>query len=232
MKDYPLKSGERQVGTKLADIRADHIARYMMVVDKINDEYTDATDASDVYGLDMFCGNGYGTHILATETKSVVHGIDASTAAIQLANEHYGTQNTHFSVKEFPFNLPDETYDFVVSMESVEHVPDSSLLIKALIGAVRPGGFLFLSTPNSKSLSLELTPNKFHYRHFTYDELIEIVAGIDPKMELVNYFGQDCYIMNNGRVAGRGPDSIMNLRPEYIDGQFHCFIFFKNLLKK
>lgn len=226
-KNYSLKSGERQVGTKMTDIRADHIARYGMVADKLNREYYNTTWVGEVYGLDAFCGNGYGTYMLADQVHCVVHGIDASADAIKLANDNFATESTLFSVKEFPFELPHEVYDFVVSMESVEHVEDSFELISKLIRAVKPGGYLFLSTPNSASLSLELNPNKFHHRHFTYAELVEMVGKIRFDMELVEYFGQDCYIMKDGKVLGRSAESEMNLRSQYANGQFHCFIFRK-----
>lgn len=228
MSDYRLKSGERQVGTKMTDIRADHTARYQMVVDKLNTEYMDPLRTpSTVYGLDAFCGNGYGTYMLAKEANCVVHGIDASHDGVVLANRHFATASTFFSVKEFPFELPFEAYDFVVSMESVEHVEDSYDLIQTLISAVKPGGYLFLSTPNSGTLSLELNPNKFHHRHFTYAELVEMVGNIRFDMELVEYFGQDCYVMKDGKVLGRDDPDKMTLRSQYANGQFHCFIFRK-----
>lgn len=230
MNDYRLKSGERQVGTKMSDIRADHTARYAMVVDKVCEIHRSTAWIGEVYGLDAFCGNGYGTYMLASQANCVVHGIDASADAIQLANQHFATPGTLFSVKEFPCTLPHQAYDFVVSMESVEHVENNFEFVSSLVRAVKPGGYLFLSTPNSDVLSLKLNPNKFHHRHFTYTELVEMVGEIRPDMELIEYFGQNCYVMKDGKVLGRAPDSEMGLRPQYMNGQFHCFIFRKPIL--
>lgn len=228
MNDFKLNSGERQTGTRIVDIREDHRARYRMVVDHLNQWYRRAfRETSELYGADIFCGNGYGTFLLSDEVNCVVHGMDASDEAIKLANGHYSTIATVFSVKKYPFIIPKNVYDFVVSMESVEHVVDSSGLISGLVSALKPGGFLFLSTPNADVLSLELNPNKFHYRHFTFDETVGEVRRKTPDMELIKWYGQDVYTMEGGRVIGRVQEEHMYLQAEYKNGQFLCFVFRK-----
>lgn len=229
MNDFRLNSGERQIGTQMADIRADHTARYGMVVHQVNHwNRRSFRETKELYGADIFCGNGYGTFLLSDECNCVVHGIDASDDAIKLADKHYATPSTFFSVKEYPFVIPKEAYDFVVSMESVEHVADNTQFIEALVDSVKIGGYLFLSTPNANSLSLELNPNKFHHRHFTFDETVNEVESANSNMKLVEWYGQDVYTMDNGRVIGRVPEKKMSLQPKYTKGQFLCFVFRKH----
>ena len=49
-----------------------------------------------------------------------------------------------------------ETYDIVVSMEVLEHVPDPAALIADLVALAKPGGALLLSTLNRTPKALAL----------------------------------------------------------------------------
>jgi 2-polyprenyl-3-methyl-5-hydroxy-6-metoxy-1,4-benzoquinol methylase len=50
------------------------------------------------------------------------------------------------SATTLPFDT--DSIDFVVSSECVEHTPDPRLAIREMVRIVKPGGVLFLSTPN------------------------------------------------------------------------------------
>ena len=43
---------------------------------------------------------------------------------------------------------PDESFDIVISCETIEHVPDPALAVRELARVLKPGGRLFLTTPN------------------------------------------------------------------------------------
>jgi SAM-dependent methyltransferase len=47
-----------------------------------------------------------------------------------------------------PLPYPDGTFDLVVSMDVVEHVSEPLPWLRELVRVVRPGGSLFLTTPN------------------------------------------------------------------------------------
>ena len=48
-----------------------------------------------------------------------------------------------------------ETFDAVVSLSTIEHVPDVQLFVKRLGQLCRPGGMVFIMTPNDRSLLYE-----------------------------------------------------------------------------
>ena len=102
--DLSLHSGERQVATTYEAIRTDHRLRY---------EWADARLEKPGFGLDAFCGNGYGTWLLSK--SRVVIGIDGSAEAIRQAEQNYWTPRTHFSVNYYPFELPSNSFDFLIS---------------------------------------------------------------------------------------------------------------------
>jgi 2-polyprenyl-3-methyl-5-hydroxy-6-metoxy-1,4-benzoquinol methylase len=58
-----------------------------------------------------------------------------------------------------PLPLPEETFDLVVSMDVIEHVPDPRPWVRDIVRMMRPGGRLFLTTPNYGFSTLGLIEN-------------------------------------------------------------------------
>ena len=127
--DFSLESGERQTAPHIHNIRADHRARYAWAARLLRSHFR---DSSRLTGLDAFCGNGYGSRMISNLTGSRVIGIDGSTEAVELAERHYGNHLVAFGQAVFPFELTPGLFDYAVSFESVEHVPDSEALLAAI----------------------------------------------------------------------------------------------------
>ncbi len=205
--DLSLHSGERQVATEYGAIRADHRFRY---------EWADAKIPQAGFGLDVFCGNGYGTWLLAA--SRLVLGIDGSDEAIRLADAHFRTPRTLFSANYYPFELPEGTFDFIVSLESVEHVEDGKGFFHRLVHALKPGGLLVFSTPCEDRLPHAMTGNHFHFKHYTFEETLALATSVG--MEVLDWAGQDVYTFQpDGRQGGHLPESDMRLETRQI-GQF------------
>lgn len=198
--DFSLHSGERQVATDYAAIRADHRHRY---------EWADDCIPRGGVGVDVFCGNGYGTWLLS-ESRWVL-GIDGSPEAIRLAETHFRRPSAMFSVGVYPFELPKRTFDFIVSLESVEHVEDGEGFVRTLATSLKLGGVLVFSTPCEDHLPLAGTGNHFHFRHYTLEQTLELARanGLLP----VQWAGQDVYELDGQRRQGALlPESEMGLR--------------------
>ena len=224
MSEFLLHSGERQTGTTLHKIRKDHVERYTVAASDIFRIFSG--NSKNLKGLDCFCGNGYGSYILAKNLQCQIAGIDASESAINQANVHYFINGlTSYGAKKFPCAFPENEYDFITSFESIEHVEDSIGLIEGLASALKVGGYLFASVPNSEILSLEKNPNKFHYRHFSYMEFLDIIKK-NGKLKLKTFYGQDTYTLSNGKISHILPENKMRLRHNY-RGQFLYFILQK-----
>src|SRR5687768_8372438 len=76
-------------------------------------------------------------HLLLSKKRSV-WGIDGSKDAVRLAEECFRTPRAMFSVGYFPFELPTAAFDFIVSLESVEHVSDSAGFLSCIVQALKP----------------------------------------------------------------------------------------------
>jgi len=191
---YALRSGERQVATTAAAIRADHRQRYELAADVLARLLPSPPIP---VGLDLFCGTGYGTDLLSARLGGPVVGIDGSGPAIRLARRRFATPHATFAVHRFPCALPRRVFDYVVCFESLEHVDQDRELLSALSDALRPGGWLWLSTPDQDRLPLDRFPNPFHRRHYRQRELVEELARPRGLM-LERSYGQELYRVGPG----------------------------------
>jgi len=101
--------------------------------------------------LDVGCGGGILTESLAV-SGAWATGIDLSARAIATAKKHAAAVGldidySQVSVEEFA-KKEEASFDVVVCMELLEHVPDPASLIQACAALVKPGGKLFFSTLN------------------------------------------------------------------------------------
>lgn len=105
--------------------------------------------------LEIGCGRGGFAVWLAQQpaTPSEVVGCDFSPAAVSKAAEYassHGVQRVRWDVADIQ-NLnqfADGEFDTVTSTETIEHVPDPPLAVRELARVLKPGGRLFLTTPN------------------------------------------------------------------------------------
>jgi SAM-dependent methyltransferase len=131
--------------------------------------------------LDIACGEGYGSALLAPHAALVV-GVDVSAEAIEHARRKYVRDNLRFlrSGAEF-IPIPEHhSFDTVVSFETIEHLDEPTqeefaLEVKRLL---KSDGVLLMSTPNR----LTYTPsssekNPYHLREFSTEEFLQFLRG-------------------------------------------------------
>lgn len=108
--------------------------------------------------LEIGCGTAALGAALAARSEQVVAS-DVSLSWLVLARHRAalaGLDNMRFvagSAERLPFRA--ETFDLVVGSDVVEHVPDAAALAASAYRVLRPGGALWLSTPNRYSLTPE-----------------------------------------------------------------------------
>lgn len=107
-----------------------------------------AAHAADQSVLDIACGTGYGSAILARRGAREVTGVDLSEAALAEGRRLHPHPRARL-VQGDAFNPPvQQQFDLVVSFETIEHVPAPEKLLDVLTSLVASSGTFICSTPN------------------------------------------------------------------------------------
>jgi SAM-dependent methyltransferase len=138
--------------------------------------------------VDMACGEGYGSNVLAGSAGSVV-GVDANPEAHEHARLRYVTPNLRFErdlVESFA-----EPCDAVVFLQTIEHVEDPGAILEHFKSMTGEGGVAFVSTPNLLTLAppgAEKSDNPWHVKEYREAEFRELCEAHFERVELFGLF--------------------------------------------
>jgi len=158
--------GERLTSAASGQVAIEHYHRYLLA--------RELCRGLDV--LDVACGEGYGSALLAQVARAVV-GVDIDAAVIAAARSEFPRPNLTFEVGDAgALPLPDAAFDVVVSFETLEHLRDQEQFLSEIRRVLRPGGLLILSTPDREIYSGPgMTPNPFHVRELNRAEFEDLL---------------------------------------------------------
>src|SRR5215213_613485 len=138
--------------------------------------------------VDMACGEGYGTDVLARRARTVT-GVDANPEAHEHARLKYTRPGVRFArdlVESY-----DEPCDAVVFLQTIEHVHDPEAELRHFRDLLRPGGAAYVSTPNLLTLAppgAEKSDNPWHLKEYRAEEFRELCEGVFDDVELWGLF--------------------------------------------
>lgn len=157
---------ERLTTSVLNENTLEHLHRYVSAC-----ELTDGK-----YVLDIACGEGYGTKLLAN-TARYVTGIDIDEKTIIQAQKKYSTSNIQFKVGDIT-NIPekDKTFELIVCFETIEHIDNYEKALMELKRVLKHNGILLISTPNKKTYSDNPNYiNPYHKQEFYKDQFETLI---------------------------------------------------------
>jgi len=138
--------------------------------------------------VDMACGEGYGTDVLARRARSVT-GVDANPEAHEHARLKYTRPGVSFERDLI------ETYtrecDAVVFLQTIEHVERPEEVLRHFRSMLRPGGTAYVSTPNLLTLAppgASKSDNPWHLREYRVEEFRALCASAFASFELYGLF--------------------------------------------
>ncbi|PYR74816.1 MAG: hypothetical protein DMF86_17375 [Acidobacteria bacterium] len=128
--------------------------------------------------LDIACGTGYGSRMLL-DAGGARRVIAADIAPEGLAVARTFAEAGRLAVlrtSALQIALPDQVVDAVVSLETLEHVPQPDVFLREIRRVLRPGGVAVISTPLNESPARVRPENPYHLREYSAAEFTALVA--------------------------------------------------------
>ena len=161
-------TGERYVPEVPGTIRLEHIHRYLLARDLVNGRRV----------LDIACGEGYGSDLMAGVAAQVV-GVDIVPEVLEHARRRYRRPHLRFitgSCTAIP--LASQCVDVVVSFETLEHHDQHDAMMREVKRVLQPGGLLIISSPDRREYSdIPGYTNPYHVRELYRDEFEALLTS-------------------------------------------------------
>lgn len=163
--------------------------------------------------LEIGTGSGYGIELISKNADSFLT-IDKFESAVG-AEASKNIENVEFRQMNVPpFNgIEDNTFDFVVSFQVIEHIKPDDQYVKEIHRVLKPGGKFIVTTPNIK---MSLSRNPWHIREYTVqglkDVLLKDFKSVDAKGVFGNEIAMKYYAENKASVRKIMKYDIFNLQ--------------------
>lgn len=155
-----------------------------MILPYINDEYTKV--------LDIGCGDGKVLKYLNSKTGARIHGFDYSKNAIEYAKDY--NEAADFKVGIIgEIDYPDESFDVIISMDSVYFAKDMTLFLSQVKRWLKPNGVFFVAyqegdvmekTDNSDTTMFAKSMKELDWEYEVCDITIDSYNMLKKKREI------------------------------------------------
>lgn len=126
--------------------------------------------------LELGCGEGYGTVLLA-QSASKICALDYSKTAIEKAKKNYQVNNLEFICRDVNrLNFEPDSFEVIVAFQFIEHLKKPEPIFLSISNLLKSPGIFLSSTPNKKA---SLVQQPYHFKEYDKDEL---------QQTLKNYF--------------------------------------------
>jgi 2-polyprenyl-3-methyl-5-hydroxy-6-metoxy-1,4-benzoquinol methylase len=140
--------------------------------------------------VDMACGEGYGSDLLAHSASAVV-GLDANPEAYEHARARYVRENLRFDRGMVENHGDPGSFDAVVFLQTIEHVLDPPAVLAHMRSLLAPGGVAYVSTPNVLTLAppgASKSGNPWHLREYRAEEFRALCSSVFGSVEVLGLF--------------------------------------------
>lgn len=193
LKKNNLFTGERVFSHKNNVLYQVSKARYLFTLNRVKNKRV----------LDIACGTGYGSSILARKAMFVL-GMDTDADTIKYCRNKYKKKNLEFQniYPGYEVSLAfKKRFDVIVSFETIEHVQDYLVFLRFLKRSLIPSGVLILSSPNN-FLNVHPPKNRFHKREFDIMVLYKEIEKIFPGYKIDLYGQNKTNVLRNSGSNG------------------------------
>jgi SAM-dependent methyltransferase len=154
--------------------------------------------------LDLCCGSGYGSRILAGAAGSV-HGVDVAADAIATAVAQEGGgggDGLTFECADalgYLRTLGTDDFDAVICFEGLEHVDDPEALVTELLRLAESGTALIMSIPNSRGFEER---NEFHRTDYGYEDMTAVSERFPGAIVMSQFLAEASLIVDDDSGVG------------------------------
>ena len=138
--NHPYFNARRDIGSD------DFSRKHRTVLDVL----TDGEVRRGACLLDVGCDTGSLLCVARDEFGMMVTGIEISERAAETARRQHGLDVLVGSIEKF--GLPQGSFDYITMIDLIEHVADPLALLVSAGRLLRPGGRLYMITPNHDAL--------------------------------------------------------------------------------
>ena len=160
--------------------------------------------------VDMACGEGYGTDVLARTAADVV-GVDANPDAFEHAAAKYSRPGVRF--ERTLIDTFGEPRDAVVFLQTIEHVTNPGDILRHFAGLVEgsPRPAVYVSTPNVRTLApegAERSGNPWHVHEYRAAEFRALCSEQFGDVELYGLFHAGMLAAHQVAIERLGWDTV------------------------
>ncbi len=148
-----------------------HLSRYRFACNYIKNKKV----------LDVGCGVGYGSYMMAEAGAKTVLGIDLNQQCIDRAQAEFKRDNLRFIVDDaqvFKQTEKFKPFDTIVSFENIEHLPHPEDFMQKSTLLLESDGKLVISTPDTRYTRKDKDGkllNKYHKSEMTQAQFSELI---------------------------------------------------------
>jgi 2-polyprenyl-3-methyl-5-hydroxy-6-metoxy-1,4-benzoquinol methylase len=158
--------------------------------------------------VDMACGEGYGSAVLASRAAHVT-GVDANPEAHAHAKAKYECERV--AIVRDLVETYSEPAGAVVFLQTIEHVQDPAGILRHFAAMLEPGGEVYVSTPNLLTLAgpdAEKSDNPWHVKEYRAPEFRELCEAVFADVTVYGLFHARKLRLHQAAIEHAGWDTI------------------------
>ena len=141
-------------------------------------------------------GSSFGHFLAAIRSSFDAYGVELNPTAVEWSRSTFNVRNFVGSVYQIPPSVP-SSFDVITAWDVIEHLDEPRLALMRCRAHLKPGGWLFLSTPDAGSLASRVMGRRWlyhdpiqHVNLFSRANLVRVLRDCGFRVEGHTYFGR------------------------------------------